>query len=52
MTKFTVFVGIKNTWLVDLVGYDVRCRDDCVGYCVVNMDDSLLFNSASPKRTK
>ena len=35
-------------WHVDPVGNGVRCRFYYLGYGVVNMDDSLRYNSASP----
>ena len=52
MFSFTSFVGIPNTWLVEPVKYGVRCRGDCLGYGVVNMDDGLCYDSASLKITK
>ena len=34
MATFTSFVGTPNTWLVEPVGYGVRCRDNCLNFLI------------------
>ena len=45
MTSFVLFVGILNVWFIDPVGYNVRCRGDCLGYYVIDMNDGLPCKS-------
>ena len=52
MTCLASFFDITKAWFIYPVGYNVRCRGDCLGYGFVYVDDSASCNTISFKCTK
>ena len=52
MTCLVSFFDITKARFIYPVGYNVRYRGDCLGYCFVYVDDSISCNTTSFKYTK
>ena len=49
MTGFVPLLGVVEAWFVDLVGYNVRCRGDCLEHCFKYIYDGFPCNSTGLK---